>query len=222
MTVLTTIPNGASNRDIRDTINALIARVAALEKAGTPTATPAPAFTAQPSISPGSGTAGTTFFAATPGTVSNGSVISRVWLLNGTAISNGVTALPNASGTLTYQETASGPGGTTTSTVQVAAVAAAAPTPTPAPSFTSQPSISPSTGTAGTTTYTATPGSVSNGSVTSRAWTINGTVISTGLTASPASSGTLSYQETATGSGGTTQSAVLQATVAAVATPAMR
>ena len=187
MSVLTTIPTGASNRDIRDTINALIARVAALEKAGTPTPTPAPSFTAQPSIAPGSGTAGTTFFAATPGTVSNGTVVSRVWLLNGTAISNGVTALPAASGTLTYQETASGPGGTTTSTIQVAAVAAAAATPTPAPTFTAQPSISPSTGTAGTTTFTATPGTVANGSITSRSWSINGTVISTGLTASPAS-----------------------------------
>ena len=220
MTVLTTIPNGASNRDIRDTMNALIARVAALEKAGTPTATPAPAFTAQPSISPGSGTAGSTFFAATPGTVSNGSVVSRVWLLNGAAISNGVTALPTASGTLTYQETASGPGGVATSTVQVAAVAAAAATPTPAPVFTAQPSISPSTGTAGATTFTATAGTVSNGSVTSRSWTMNGNVISTGLTASPASSGTLTYQETATGIGGSATSTVLQVTVATAAAPA--
>ncbi|WP_137898362.1 sialate O-acetylesterase [Sphingomonas sp. 2SG] len=220
MSVLTNIPNNASARDWRDTVNALIGRVTALEAAGVPVAVPAPKFTTQPSLSPTSGTAGTTLFAATPGVVSNGAVISRVWLLNGTAISNGITALPASSGTLTYQETASGAGGTTTSTVQVAAVAAATATPTPAPAFTSQPSISPSSGTAGATTFTATPGMVSNGSITSRSWTINGTVISSGLTASPASSGTLSYQETATGSGGAMQSTVVQVTVATAAAAA--
>ncbi len=220
MAVLTNIPNNTSARDWRDTVNALIKRIAALEAAGVPVETPAPAFTTQPSISPTSGTAGSTVYAATPGTISNGSVVSRAWLLNGVAISNGVTAVPASSGTLTYQETASGPGGTTTSTVQVAAVTAAATTPTPAPAFTSQPSISPASGTAGTTTFTATAGNVSNGSVTSRSWTINGTVISTGLTASPASSGTLTYQETATGAAGTVQSTVQQVTVATADAPA--
>jgi len=220
MAVLTNIPNNTSARDWRDTVNALIKRIAALEAAGVPVETPAPAFTTQPSISPTSGTAGSTVYAATPGTISNGSVVSRAWLLNGVAISNGVTAVPSSSGTLTYQETASGPGGTTTSSVQVAAVTAATTTPTPAPAFTSQPSISPASGTAGTTTFTATAGNVSNGSVTSRSWTINGTVISTGLTASPASSGTLTYQETATGPGGTTQSTVQQVTVATAAAAA--
>ena len=220
MAVLTNIPNNTSARDWRDTVNALIKRIAALEAAGVPVETPAPAFTTQPSISPTSGTAGSTVYAATPGTVSNGSVVSRAWLLNGVAISNGVTAVPASSGTLAYQETASGPGGTTTSSVQVAAVTAATTTPTPAPAFTSQPSISPASGTAGTTTFTATAGNVSNGSVTSRSWTINGTVISTGLTASPASSGTLTYQETATGPGGTAQSTVQQVTVATATAPA--
>ncbi|PTM44752.1 hypothetical protein C8J24_2962 [Sphingomonas aerolata] len=220
MAVLTNIPNNTSTRDWRDTVNALIKRIAALEAAGVPVTTPAPAFTTQPSVSPTSGTAGSTLYAATPGTVSNGSVVSRVWLLNGTAISSGITALPASSGTLAYQETASGPGGTTTSTVQVAAVTAATVTPTPAPSFISQPSISPNTGTAGATTFTATAGNVSNGSITARSWTINGTVISTGIAASPASSGTLTYQETATGPGGTTQSTVQQVTVATAAAAA--
>ncbi len=220
MAVLTNIPNNTSARDWRDTMNALIKRIAALEAAGVPVETPAPAFTTQPSVSPTSGTAGSTIYAATPGTVSNGSVVSRVWLLNGTAISSGVTALPASSGTLAYQETASGPSGTTTSTVQVAAVTAATVTPAPAPSFTSQPSISPASGTAGVTTFTAAAGNVSNGTITSRSWTINGTVISTGLTASPASSGTLTYQETATGPGGTEQSTVQQVTVATAAAAA--
>jgi hypothetical protein len=220
MAVLTNIPNNTSARDWRDTVNALIKRIAALEAAGVPVEIPAPAFTTQPSISPTSGTAGSTLYAATPGTVSNGAVVSRVWLLNGVAISNGVTALPASSGTLAYQETASGPSGTTMSTVQVAAVTSATVTPSPAPSFISQPSISPNTGTAGATTFTATAGNIGNGSITSRSWTINGTVISTGLTASPASSGTLTYQETATGSGGTTQSTVQQVTVATAAAAA--
>jgi len=220
MAVLTNIPNNTSARDWRDTVNALIKRIAALEAAGVPVEIPAPAFTTQPSISPTSGTAGSTLYAATPGTVSNGAVVSRVWLLNGVAISNGVTALPASSGTLAYQETASGPSGTTMSTVQVAAVTTATVTPAPAPSFISQPSISPNTGTAGATTFTATAGNISNGSITSRSWTINGTVISTGTTASPASSGTLTYQETATGPGGTTQSTVQQVTVATAAAAA--
>ncbi|MEA1083200.1 sialate O-acetylesterase [Sphingomonas sp. CD22] len=220
MTVLTNIPNGASNRDIRDTINAMLIDLAALKAAGTPTPTPAPAFASQPSISPGNGVAGSTTFAATAGTVTNGAIVSRSWLLNGTAISTSLTCTPQQSGTLTYQEIASGPGGTTSSSVQAAGVAAATSTPTPAPSFTAQPSISPSSGTAGATTFTATPGTVSNGSITSRAWAINGTVISTGTTASPASSGTLTYQETATGSGGTTQSTVLQVAVGSAAAAA--
>ena len=220
MAVLTNIPNNASARDWRDTLNALVRRVAALEAAGVPVETPAPAFTSQPSISPTSGTASSTVYAATPGIVSNGAVVSRVWLLNGGAISNGVTALPTASGTLTYQETASGPGGTTMSTIQAAAVIAATVTTPPAPAFTTQPGISPASGTAGATTFAATAGDVSNGSITSRSWTINGAVISTGLTASPASSGTLTYQETATGPGGTVQSTVQQVTVATAAAAA--
>lgn len=220
MAVLTNIPNNTSARDWRDTVNSLLKRVAALEAAGVPVATPAPSFTAQPSIAPSSGTAGTTMFAATPGNVANGTVISRVWMLNGNAISTGITAVPALAGTLTYQETASGPGGVTTSTTLAAAVTAAAATTTPAPAFISQPSISPTTGIAGATTFTATAGNVSNGSITARSWTINGTVISTGLTAAPASAGTLTYQETATGAGGSTQSTVQQVTVATAATAA--
>ena len=80
------------------------------------------------------------------------------------------------------------------------------------------PSRSPSTGTAGTTTYTATPGAVSNGTITSRAWSLNGSVISTGLTAAPASAGTLTYQEFATGSGGSASSSIQTRTVSAATT----
>lgn len=92
---------------------------------------PAPAFTTQPSVSPSSGQTGSTF-TATPGTVSNGTVSSRNWLLNGSSISTGTTAVPQSAGTLTYQEFATGSGGNASSAVQSATVTAA-PTPTPTP-----------------------------------------------------------------------------------------
>jgi hypothetical protein len=67
-------------------------------------------------------------------------------------------------------------------------------------------------------TFTATAGTVSNGSIASRVWTLNGTIISTGATATPASAGTLTYRETATGAGGSTDSAVQSVTVTSSST----
>ena len=93
MPVLPFIPNTTTARDWRDTFNALLKRMDAVEAAGVVAPPSAPAFTTQPSISPTSGTAGSTLFAVTPGTVSDGAVVARVWLLNGTAISSG-TAFP--------------------------------------------------------------------------------------------------------------------------------
>ena len=102
---------------------------------------------------------------------------------------------------------------------KVVKVAAIAGTPTPAPTFATQPSVTPTTGTAGTATYTATPGTVMNGIISSRAWLLNGTSISTTLSASPQSAGTLTYQETAAGDGGSATSSVISASVAAAASP---
>lgn len=96
---------------------------------GTVTPTPAPTFTTQPNVSPSSGNAGATF-TATPGVVANGAISARAWLLNGTSISTGLTAVPSAAGTLTYQETAVGAGGTVQSnvvSVMVGATASASP-----------------------------------------------------------------------------------------------
>lgn len=171
-----------------------------------PPPTPAPAFTSQPSVSPSSGQTGSTF-TATPGIVSNGSITSRQWLLNGSSISTGTTAVPSAAGTLTYQEFATGAGGSASSAVQSVTVTAP-----PAPSFTTQPSVSPSTGNTGST-FTATPGTVANGSVASREWKQGSTVVSTTTTATPSVAGSMTYQETATGSGGTTLSNVQTVTV---------
>jgi hypothetical protein len=88
---------------------------------------------------------------------------------------------------------------------------------TPAAAFTAQPTVSPSSGTASSTTFNATPGTVSNGSITSRSWKLNGTEISTSTSAAPAASGTLTYQEFATGSGGNASSSIISMTVAAAA-----
>ncbi|MEG3124425.1 hypothetical protein [Sphingomonas sp. GB1N7] len=64
---------------------------------------PAPFFVVQPSVSPTNGATGQTF-TATPGTVANGSITSRTWLLNGSPLSSGLTATPSSGGSLTYQE----------------------------------------------------------------------------------------------------------------------
>lgn len=89
---------------------------------------PAPAFTDAPSISPTSGSAGATF-TATDGTVNNGTVVSRRWLLGGVAIGTGVTVVPVVAGLLVLENTATGLGGTTvaiSAVVAVSAVSAAA------------------------------------------------------------------------------------------------
>jgi hypothetical protein len=82
-----------------------------------------PFFIVQPTVSPAGGDIGQTF-TATPGSVANGSVTSRKWLLNGSLISSGLTATPSTSGTLTYQEFA-GAVGSATLTMPVAASATA-------------------------------------------------------------------------------------------------
>ncbi len=111
----------------------------------------------------------------------------------------------------------------TTPTVEISTrvvkVAAAVVAPTPAPTFSTQPSVTPTSGTAGATTFTATPGTVTNGIVSSRVWMLNGISISTTLSASPQSAGTLTYQETAAGAGGSAVSTVISTTVAAAPSP---
>lgn len=98
----------------------------------TPTPTPAPTFTAQPSIaSDGTPQVGEQL-TGNDGTISNGSVSARQWLLSGTAISGatGATYTPTATGDHAYRVTATGAGGTATATSAAVSVAAATPTPT--------------------------------------------------------------------------------------------
>jgi hypothetical protein len=109
------------------------ARDAAIAAAGgngnpNPQPTPAPVFTTQPSVTPNIGPIGTTY-TANSGVVTNGTITSRAWLLNGTSIGMGMSVMPNAAGTLTYQETATGAGGTTLSAVRSATVSAPVVTP---------------------------------------------------------------------------------------------
>ena len=78
-------------------------------------------------------------------------------------------------------------------------------TPTPAPGvpvFTTPPSISPATGTAGVTTFTASDGAASNASGYTRRWLLSGTVIGTGGTIKPSAAGSLVLEVTAHGPGG--------------------
>ncbi|WP_260597796.1 hypothetical protein [Sphingomonas endolithica] len=139
MTVLTTIQNGASFKDIRDTINSLLTRIAALEggtatPTPTPTPTPAPTFTTQPSItSDGTPQVGETL-TGNDGTITNGTVSTRQWLLAGSAISGatGATYVPTQAGDHSYRVTATDAGGSTPATSAAVTVAAATPAPTPA------------------------------------------------------------------------------------------
>lgn len=105
-------------------INTPVVKVAA-------NAPPAPSFTVQPSISPTSGSVGTTF-TASDGTALNAASYTRRWLLGTTAIGTGTTVTPNAAGSLTLEVTATGAGGSKVATSSAVTVAAA-PTPTPSP-----------------------------------------------------------------------------------------
>lgn len=100
-----------------------------------PVPDPAPSFTVQPSIShDGTPVVGETL-TGNDGTILNGTVSTRQWLLNGSAISGatGSTYVPDTVGDITYRVTATGTGGSTQATSSAVTVASAS---GPAPSFT--------------------------------------------------------------------------------------
>lgn len=104
--------------------------------AATVTPTPAPAFTTQPSITAADSTPQVgELLTGNSGTITNGTVSARQWLLGTTAISGatGATYTPTETGSYTYRVTATGAGGTTTATSAAVSVAVATPTPTPTP-----------------------------------------------------------------------------------------
>lgn len=179
-------------------------------------ATVLPAFATQPSIT-GSTAVGSTL-TGNDGTA-NASISARQWLLNSTAISGatGMTYTANTAGQYSYRVTATNSAGSTAATSNAFTVAAAI----PAPAFTTQPSISPTSGNVGAT-FAATDGTVSNGSITGRKWFLNGTQIGSDTTVKPVIAGSLTLENTALGSDGstikTTSSAVTVAAVA-VGTP---
>lgn len=102
---------------------------------------------------------------------------------------------------MTYDGTVTGSAGTV-------------PNPTPVPAFTVQPSISPNSGTVGQV-FTVVDGTITNGSVSARQWSLNGTAISgaTGASYTSTAAGSLTCTITATGSGGTASATSAAATV---------
>lgn len=122
--------------------------------AATPTPTPSPTPSptlSQPSISPTSGNVGQTF-TATDGTVTNGTLTGRRWLLGTTAIGTGTTIAPNAAGSLVLENTSTGTNGavitSTSNAVTVSAVAA-----TPAPSLSLSSAVTQAEGNSGTASF---------------------------------------------------------------------
>jgi hypothetical protein len=110
-----TVSGNASTGEVKtinDTLNALTL--------------PAPVFSVNPSISPSSGTAGSTLFTATDGTASNTTSYTRRWLLNAVSIGTGTTVTPASSGTLILEVTATGSGGSTIANSSSVTVSAAA------------------------------------------------------------------------------------------------
>ena len=93
----------------------------------------------------------------------------------------------------------------------------------PAPVFTTVPSISPASGTAGATTFTASDGAASNASGYTRRWLLDGTAIGTGATVTPSAAGSLVLEVTAHGPGGDSQpaSSATVAVAAAQSTPTL-
>jgi hypothetical protein len=127
----------------------ICSKVVKLEAGVTPTPSPT---LSKPSISPTSGAVGTTF-TATDGTVANGTITSRRWLLGTTAIGTGTTVTPNAAGSLTRENTAVGTNGETITSTSTAVTVSAA-TPAPAPSLSLSSAVAKAEGNSGTTLYT--------------------------------------------------------------------
>ena len=93
-----------------------------------------------------------------------------------------------------------------------------APAPTPAvPVFTTAPSFSPASGTAGATTFTASDGAASNASGYTRRWLLSGTSIGTGTTVTPTAAGSLALEVIAHGPGGDSVPATTAAVTVAAA-----
>ena len=89
----------------------------------------------------------------------------------------------------------------------------------PVPAFTTPPSISPASGTAGATTFTASDGAASNASGYTRRWLLDHEVIGTGATIKPGAAGSLVLEVTAHGPGGDSAPAATGAVTVGAAGP---
>jgi hypothetical protein len=176
---------------------------------------PPPSFTVAPSITPGSGTTATTF-TANDGTVEDGAITGRRWLLSGNPIGTGLTVKADAAGSLVLEVSALGTGGVATAKSTGVTVAAI-----PAPFFSSKPVISPASGNTAAT-YTATDPTVTNGTITLRQWFLGAKLLGDGPTIvpGPGNSGSLTRKVTALGTDGSTIAVVsVEVTVAAIPAP---
>lgn len=97
-----------------------------------------PKFTSNPSISPASAIVGATFTSTDGVMDSGGVVLSRRWLLDGTAIGSGTTVVPVITGSLVLENTGTGNVIATSTAVTVLPAPTPTPTPTPTPSATVQ------------------------------------------------------------------------------------
>jgi len=157
---------------------------------------PAPVFTTPSSIaSDGTPQVGE-LLTGIDGVATNAASYTRRWLLGSTLLTSSATYTPTAAGSYRYETVATGPGGETTSGSNITVAAATVPAPT-----LSQPSISPTSAPVGTT-FTATDGTVTNGTITGRRWLLGTTAIGTGTTVTPNAAGSLTLENTATGTNG--------------------
>lgn len=181
-------------------------------------AIPQPTFTTQPSISL---TDGFTLQEMTGqvGTFVNGSISLREWLFNGTPLpdQNGLTYTPTQPGQYAFRVTITG----IRSTQAVATSPAVDIIVHPAPQQVTAPTIDPTNGTAGETTFTGANGTYLYGSIISRAWVLNGTPVlgQTSTTFTTNSAGSLVYRQTVEGPGGVVSFDSAAATIVLPAAP---
>jgi hypothetical protein len=133
MSVLTNIPNGASYKDIRDTLNSVLARLAELEN-GASIPVPTPTFLNVPTISsdgtPQVGKQLTGVDAAVSNLGTN--TLTRAWLNGTTVLTSSANFIADAVGTRSFRNQIVSPGGTVLATTSASVtIAAATPTPTP-------------------------------------------------------------------------------------------
>lgn len=191
-------PNTGDN--LRQALEKLQAGILALEAGQGGNPNPAPVFVIQPSISPTSGAAGTTF-TANDGQASNATGYTRRWLLDGTSIGTGTTVVPVVAGSLVLEVTAE-------NTVGMATATSAAVGVTSAP-------VSPALN-ALTLSGALVNGTASSGTINGAT---NGSTITSNLTGLTVNSAARTYSFNGTAAAGTTANALTETLAGATNSP---